>query len=84
MEINSQKPREWVDIVHEPNYIFTTTHMHGSKALLTYSPLPLSCFFSPCHALSTLPCPTPFCLAMPYPILFALPLAMLALPLDVP
>jgi len=28
MEINSQKPREWVGIINELDYKFTTTHVH--------------------------------------------------------
>jgi hypothetical protein len=55
-----------------------------SKVLPTYFALPLFRFASPYHALSTLPCLAPFCLALSYLALLALPLAMLVLPLDVP
>jgi hypothetical protein len=55
MEINSQKPREWVGIVNESNSKFTTTHMH----VLLFKGL--------VHLLSL--APILFCLTLPYPIL---------------
>jgi hypothetical protein len=70
MEINSQKPREWVDIVNEPNYIFTTTHMHvlwfkGLAHLLSLAPI-LFFLTLPCLVYFTLPYPILSCHALPY------------------
>jgi len=77
MEINSQKLREWVGIINELDYKFTTAHVHvllfkGLTHLLCLAPI-LLCFALPCLVYSTLAYPILSCLALPYPTCPTLP-----------
>lgn len=64
MEINSRKPKEWVGIINEPNYIFTITCVcvlliKGSAHLpcLLYFALLSYCITLLCLVCSSLPLP---------------------------
>jgi hypothetical protein len=73
MEIDSQKPKEWVGITNEPNYKFTIAHV---CVLLLKGLVHLPCMLA--HV--------SFCFTLPYHVCFALPLPhfCFALPLTMP
>jgi hypothetical protein len=68
MEVDSQKPKEWVGITNEPNCRFAIAHVHICVAIQRLCS----------HALSILPCPCPSLPHLTLPCLFYLTLPLLS------